>query len=124
MTFKLKIMDKQRIGQYGESLAKKYLEEKKFFILTSNFHTRYGEIDIIAVKNNILHFVEVKTRTNLAFGWPEEAVTEQKVEKMISAAGDYIRNNNFNIDWQIDIIAILINRRQKTASIDYFENIS
>ncbi|HTF30986.1 MAG TPA: YraN family protein, partial [Flavitalea sp.] len=67
--------DNMGTGKKGELLAAKYLLDLGFNILHCNWRYRKAEIDIIASKNSILHFIEVKTRTSLAFGYPEESVS-------------------------------------------------
>lgn len=64
-----------RIGKIGEKLAAEYLEKHGYEIITTNFYTKRGEIDIIARKDNEIVFVEVKTRSSDSFGKPVEAVT-------------------------------------------------
>ena len=71
----------QEIGQLGEKLAKKFLEEREYKIISQNFRARQGEIDIIAEdKDNTIVFVEVKTRSTVEFGNPAEAVNQNKKE--------------------------------------------
>ena len=116
--------DKLRLGQFGEQLAGNYLKNKGYQIITQNYRTRDGEIDLICQKNNVIHFIEVKTRTNQNFGWPEEAVDEKKLEKISLAAEKYLKENNADSEWQIDIISILIDKKKRSAGIKYLENIN
>lgn len=72
-------------GKKGEALAASYLQQQGFTVLHSNWrHERY-EIDIIATREEILHFIEVKTRQSLSFGLPEESVTYQKIRHIVTA---------------------------------------
>ena len=71
-------MENQILGNKGENLACKYLEEKGYKILIRNFRCKCGEIDIIAQDKDEIVFVEVKTRTNLNYGLPSEAVDKKK----------------------------------------------
>ena len=66
------------IGDKGEEFAAFILEQNGYSILERNFRSAFGEIDIIATKGGVLHFIEVKTRTGDEYGWPAEAVTENK----------------------------------------------
>ena len=87
----LKIMDiTKQIGKMGENLTCQYLQSKGYKIIDRNFHYRYGEIDIIAKRNNELIFVEVKTRTNCNFGKPAEAVNNIKKKHIYKTAKYYI----------------------------------
>lgn len=78
------------IGRLGEDIAANYLRKKGYAILARNFKARYGELDIIAVHNKTLIFIEVKTRKSSAFGTPEEAVTPWKLREVIKT-GEYYK---------------------------------
>ncbi len=81
---------RKTIGDSGEEFAAKVLEESGFKIIERNYSTRYGEIDIIALRDGVLHFIEVKTRTNMEFGYPAEAVTDVKVTRIRRTAESYM----------------------------------
>ena len=66
-------MSGKELGNFGENYVSNYLKNLGFNIIDRNYHTKYGEIDIIASKDGKIHFVEVKTRKSLLFGTPEEA---------------------------------------------------
>ncbi|HUR11430.1 MAG TPA: YraN family protein [Flavitalea sp.] len=76
-------------GRKGELLAKKYLEEKGYLILHLNWRHSYYEIDLIASRNGVLHFIEIKTRRNDNFGMPEESVTTGKMKRLKCAADEF-----------------------------------
>jgi len=76
-------------GKKGEDLAVEYLEKLGFNVLHRNWRYRRSEIDIIASLQNVLHFIEVKTRTSLQFGYPEEGVTRRKIEMLLKAGVAY-----------------------------------
>jgi putative endonuclease len=95
----------QKIGAWGESVAAEYLEKRNYTILGRNLRTPYGEIDIVAEKDEITIFVEVKTRTSKSYGPPEISVTPRKQEHMLAAAGHYTQENEID-HWQIDVIAV------------------
>ena len=78
------------LGRYGEEIGKLFLERKNFEILHLNWKYSYYEIDIIASKSNVLHFIEVKTRRTEEFGLPEESVDRKKIQKMMNAAEEYL----------------------------------
>lgn len=100
---------KKETGNKGESLACEFLIKKGYIIIEQNFSCKQGEIDIIAKSpTNYLVFVEVKTRNNLKYGMPCEAVTPNK-QKHIKLVSKYyiLKNNLYNIDIRYDVIEIL-----------------
>ena len=102
-------MNKRKFGIIGEKIAKGFLENKGYKILETNFYTNRGEIDIIMQMNNIIIFVEVKTRTNLTFGTPAMAVNYTKKKYIKSVAKIYLHLNKlYKYDVRFDIIEILI----------------
>ncbi|MBN2087252.1 YraN family protein [Candidatus Peregrinibacteria bacterium] len=118
-------MDKQETGKKGESIAKDFLIKKGYNILDKNYLKRQGEIDIIAFDPEFkeIVFVEVKTRKNSNFGYPEEFVTESKIEKIETTANIWLEENNKIDDfWRIDIIAIELSG--KNPKIEHLKNIT
>ncbi len=115
---------KKQLGKYGEELAKNFLIKKGFEILEMNYHfSRVAEIDIIAQKNNILHFVEVKTRSQTRFGTPFEAIDNKKLFSIFNCAKFYMQNSNKRYKkFQIDAIGIIISNDD--IKYDFLENIS
>ena len=114
---------KIQLGKFGEKIAADYLENKGYVVLTKNYYTRDGEVDLICQKKNVIVFVEVKTRTSLAFGWPEEAVTDKKLEKLALAAEKYLKEHNIQAEWQIDIISIVLDKQKRLARLNHLKNI-
>lgn len=114
---------KQALGRWGEELAVQFLGRNGYTILTRNFYTAHGELDIVASKEGALIFVEVKTRSSNRFGFPEEAVTPRKQARMLQAAERYFEQHPESPEtWQFDILAIT----RKTSSppeIEHFENV-
>ena len=98
------------IGNQGELLARKFLEEKVYEILDENWRFRKAEIDLIAYKNPVIVFVEVKTRENNRFADPEDFVTKAKQKLLAMAAGEYIHLMNHQNEVRFDIISILFNK--------------
>jgi len=104
-----------KIGQMGERLAVAFFVKKGYKILDKNWRSGNWEIDIIAKRMGILHFIEVKTKTNNIHGYPEEAVTKSKLQFVINGAERYLLENP---EWdriQLDILSITLN-----PNIDYF----
>jgi putative endonuclease len=95
------------LGRKGEDRAARFLADQGYKILERNYRTRNGEIDLIALHNGEVVFVEVKTRTSDAFGAPELAVTPQKQRKMIKAALGYIKYKKLHqVPCRFDVVAI------------------
>ena len=82
------------MGRAGEKKAVEFLKDKGYKIVTQNFKTHFGEIDIIAKDGETVIFVEVKTRSSDEYGAPSEAVNFKKREKYFLVATEYLRNNN------------------------------
>jgi len=110
----------QRIGKWGEETAVEFLAGRGCTILARNARTPYGEIDIIARKDDSTLFVEVKTRTSDKMGLPEESITARKREHMIACAEHYAAEHEID-HWQIDVIAIE-GKPGSTPNVTYFEN--
>lgn len=97
-----------KLGKRGEEIAAEFLLQNNYEIIQQNFKAQNYELDIIAKKDNILIFVEVKTRNNNYFGEPEESVNHKK-EKHITKASELFMNNYDDfIDIRFDIIAIIL----------------
>lgn len=94
-------------GKTGEQMGCSFLEKKEFKILFCNWRSSHWEIDIIAEKDGIIHFIEVKTRHSLKFGYPEEAVTKKKFENLKRAAGAFLNKYSNKARIQFDILSVL-----------------
>lgn len=114
-------MRKNINGQIGEEFTVKYLKKKGYKILETNFHSRFGEIDIIARKNKYIAFVEVKTRDEKYIVHPLEAVTKSKQNKIILTAQYYLLQLKDNLQPRFDVASIICSN-QKPVSIEYIEN--
>jgi putative endonuclease len=115
---------KQDLGSAGEKLACKALKKKGYRIIGNNYRCRYGEIDIIAIQKDCLVFVEVRSKSGNSFGTPEESVTVQKMQKLVSTALDYLTTHkDVPPDWRIDFVAIEFDAAGKKATrIEIIEN--
>jgi putative endonuclease len=112
---------KRALGIWGEERAKAYLTERGYMILAQNLRSAYGEIDLLAKQGDTLVFVEVKARSSLGFGYPEESVTELKQQHLLDCALDYLQNHpEHSGDWRIDVISVL--RSDDGPEIEHFEN--
>jgi putative endonuclease len=108
------------LGNKGENWAADLLVQKGFEILARNYRYKKAEIDIIACKDKLLVFVEVKTRTNIAYGEPEAAVNVSKIDLIKQAAEEYIHQLNWFYDIRFDIISIYIHQHKR--EITHFED--
>lgn len=108
------------IGKYGETIATDYLINNGYEILDKNFQTRYGEVDIIGQKNDMIIFFEVKSRYTNSFGTPLESVTCHKKGKIISISSYYIYVNNlYDYNIRYDVIEIIFNHLNDTYKINH-----
>lgn len=94
------------LGKLGEQLAKEYLAERNYTILHRNWRNGRYELDIIAMKGEVLHFIEVKTRSSNVFGFPEENVTRKKIKHMLLAADEFLYLHPEYHHIQFDVLAI------------------
>lgn len=112
----------QERGLAGENLAVTYLQKKGYEILERNFRSGKSEIDVIAKKDDVLVFVEVKARSSSKFGNPEDFVDEKKAAKIVEGAENYIESEKWDGPIRFDIISILyqMNESELTHFIDAF----
>lgn len=100
---------RSKLGAQGESIAAAHLEASGMRIIERNFHTRYGEVDLIAEDGDVMVFVEVKTRRTLAYGSPEESVTPKKRERLVLTAETYLQEHGMEQrDWRVDVVGIVL----------------
>jgi putative endonuclease len=95
-------------GKEGEQMAENYLLKNGFEVLYRNWRYSHYEIDIVALKNNIPHFVEVKLRNSRNFGFPEESVTSKKIKSLLQAANEFMFRHAQYKDFRIDILSITL----------------
>lgn len=97
------------LGIKGEDIAARYLEDAGYTILERNWRSGHKEIDLVARKEDQLIIIEVKTRSGTGFGDPEDAVTDKKIRRIVSAADAYLRHGNLELPVRFDIITIIDN---------------
>lgn len=100
-------MDNKSLGYLGEKTALNLLNKKGYSLLQKNYRTKIGEIDIIAIENNCLVFIEVKTRRSNSFVKPLDALTTKKIKK-IAQIGELYRSIRPHLPTQTRIDAVLI----------------
>ncbi|MDD5702727.1 MAG: YraN family protein [Dehalococcoidales bacterium] len=116
-------MDRKNKGDLGESMAVDFLKKKGYRILETNYRCRWGEIDIVACQRDCLVFIEVRTRSNLDFGLPEESLSERKIEHLEKAAHFYRQTHDKLPDsWCIDFVAVEMDAAGSPRRIEVFEN--
>jgi putative endonuclease len=127
--------DKHRnkeIGGLGESVAAEFLRQKGFSILTRNYRKPWGEIDIIAEKQGIVRFVEVKSVSRetlpdvtreMAGHRPEELVHEVKLKKIARTAEMYMNNGNDQREYQIDVVGVFLDLKNRKARCRLYERV-
>ncbi len=115
----------RQFGMQGEDAATRYLQLHGYTIVARNVHARIGEIDIIAKKQGVWHFVEVKTRRSARHGMPYEAVQPWKLEHLKKAAYAYLLREGIQLTSQMsmDVISILMTENA-IPQIKHYENIA
>jgi len=112
----------RQTGIIGESIAAIFLEQNGYTILEKNWRLKHLEVDIIANKADKLHVIEVKTRTNTKFGFPEQSVTPLKMKHLKDAAAEYLHLFPHWKKVQFDVVSIFI-QKQEASKIDLFEDV-
>ena len=108
------------IGNYGEDISYNFLKKQGYYVLSRNFRTKYGEIDIICKKNDLIIFIEIKSRYNYNHGSPIEAITYSKQMQIIKLCKFYIYTNNlikYNV--RFDVIEVFFNIDNNLHSINH-----
>ena len=114
---------RKRFGDIGEALARTHLARQGYSIIESNYRSPYGEIDIVAREGECLVFVEVKSRSNRAYGSPAEAITRAKKQKLVESAQDYIQTHpGLPQMWRIDVVLVEIQRPGDPPRIELIRN--
>ncbi len=140
------VTERRKFGDLGEDIACRHLTEKKGWdVLDRNYLKKWGEIDIVSREigktEDILHFIEVKavsresialvSRERLKYDLPEEKVDNHKIKRLHRAINSYLSEKKYisretgecNIVWQLDIIAVFLDRENKQAIVRMTENI-
>lgn len=109
-------------GKLGEQFASEMLKKKGYDVICTNYHSRYGEIDIICSDEKYIVFVEVKTRSNKYNVLPREYVTSKKQQKIIKTALLYLAENNVKLQSRFDVIEIITDQNDSIISYNHIEN--
>lgn len=108
------------LGSKGEQLAVDFLIKKGYDILDRNYRFDKAEVDIIAQKDNILAITEVKTRSTIDFGNPQDFVKPKQIQRLVKAVDEYVIANALDVEVRFDIIAII--KEGKGFKIEHLEN--
>lgn len=120
---KMSLFSKKQTGEAGEEYCAKYLKKHGFKILDRNYRKPFGEIDIVAVKNNVLCFVEVKTRHYKSLTQPYEAVDFRKRQRIINAAQAYLTEKDYRMFCRFDVCEVITDKDTlKLLRLNYIEN--
>lgn len=117
---------KRKLGDIGEAIAVKYLEKKGYKILERNYWKPWGEIDIVAVKNEVFCFVEVKTISQgVTLVRPEENMHSHKIKKLGRAVQTYLAERGVAEDrsWRIDLACVTLDLDKRRSRVEVFENV-
>jgi len=112
--------DHNELGKFGEELAVEFLQKSGYTILETNWTFQKAEIDIIAQKGIILAIVEVKTRSSIEFGLPQDFVKPKKIQLLVKAVNEYVISNDLDVEVRFDIMAIY--KEDKTYKMEHIED--
>ena len=116
--------DKQKIGEIGENVAVKFLVKHGFVILDRNYTKKWGEIDIVAEKEDKIYFIEVKSVSGGGYR-PEENMHPWKKKSLARAIQTYLMSNRKHNEkeWQVDLLVVFLDLNEKTARIKVVSNV-
>lgn len=117
-------MNNKLLGRWGEALAAEYFRKKGYKIIGMGYHTRLGEIDVIAENRKYIVFAEVKLRKSDSFAEAREFVTRSKQQKLVMAAKAWLSNNDTKKQPRFDVIEIYASEGTETSKpqINHIEN--
>ena len=116
--------EKRKLGDIGENVACDFLKKRGFEIKERNYLRKWGEIDIIGLKDGKLSFFEVKTRLSDGWGKPYEAVNFTKVKRLMRPIQYFLLQNNYkNYKLSLDVISIELNKNLTIKSLRHYENV-
>lgn len=109
------------LGKLGEEIAVKYLQKHGYKIINRNVYFRCGEIDIITEKDDVLYFVEVKTRTNFVYGDLEDSISYFKIARLEKSILYYLINRDIDNDYELLFVFVFIDLSNKRAKVKILE---
>ena len=124
---------KRKLGDIGENIACDFLERRGLEIIERNYLRKWGEIDIIARKNNIIHFIEVKSVSRVTLDEPvthgttdyrpEDNMHQWKLRRLARTMQTYLLDKKLDCDWQLDLITVKIDPQNRKARVEIIENL-
>ncbi len=125
--FHVKTLTTKEKGDIGENIASAWLISKGFLIVERNYRKKWGELDIVATKDKILHFIEVKSAVNQAYKGhrPEENVHELKQRRLKRTIQTFLAEKKYGLDavFQFHILTISTHKKPNDPEINFIENI-
>lgn len=127
--------EKRKLGDIGENIACDFLERRGFKIIERNYLKKWGEIDIVAKKSNLIHFVEVKSVSRVTLNEPalrlrsgrgyrpEDNMHPWKLKRLSRAMQTYLLDRKLDCDWQLDLVVVKIDQQNRKARVEIIENI-
>jgi len=126
--------DKRKLGDIGENIACDFLEQRGFEIVDRNYLRKWGEIDVIARKANLIHFIEVKsvscvtldkqvTHEKINAYRPEDNMHPWKLKRLSRAIQTYLLDRKLDCDWQLDLVTVKIDQQNRKARVEIIENV-
>ena len=113
---------RQDLGRRGEAVARARLESLGYVVAAANYRSKVGEIDLVAERDGVIVFVEVRARSGPSMGLPEESITPKKRRRIITTAQNYLQEHRAqDRQWRIDLVAVEFDRRG-LAEIRIVEN--
>lgn len=108
------------LGKKGEELAVDHLIKNGYRILERNYRYQKAEVDIIAQKENVLSVIEVKTRSSIDFGLPQDFVKPKQIRNLVKAVDEYVNTNALEVEVRFDIIAI--SKAKSDYAVEHLED--
>jgi putative endonuclease len=108
---------RQRLGLLAEDLSCRYLAKRGFHILERNYTKRCGEIDIVAAKNEVIHFIEVKcVSREIKTLRPEDQMSHSKQSRLARTIEEYLAEHDVGL-WQVDLVCLIVDGRHRMARV-------
>jgi len=114
--------EKRKLGDIGENIACEFLVKRGFKIIDRNYLRKWGEIDIVAQKEGILRFIEVKSVSADTYR-PEENMHPGKLKRLSRVIQTYLLSKKIDKDWQLDLITVRLEMKTRLAKVEIIENI-
>jgi putative endonuclease len=113
-------------GAAAEAYVARRLEREGYRILERNWFARVGELDIVALQDDVLVFVEVRVRKGLQVGYADESITRRKLSNLMKAAQRYIQTHQKHEDrfWRVDFVAITLDQHGAMKRYHHYENLT